>query len=357
MTSLMHTYLVYGNQQLQIDESSERLIDTILENRDPELCLQRFNVNELLKESGQGVEEKINHFRLSCETLPFLSDRRIIRLDHLEALKLPKGKKVNTSVLEPGASPNMRLYHFLLKYLTQPPDYCFFVLTAFGSRDQDISGPLLKTIKTQGKIQKFVAYDDDKPIAWILERAQQKQLSFSPILAQLLLDLAGNDLRNLDQELEKLSLIFANQQTVHEEDLLEHVQSNKHYSIFRITQSLSNKNLVSALETLDQVMLESSTGHVGLFVLIAQQFIKLLNIHYFQKQQLDTKAILSQLKLHPFLGRRLIAQAQSFTLPELEKIVMTMADLDLKLKFNAKDARVTFQNFFQQICTNHFCAG
>ncbi len=356
MTSLFHTHLLYGNQQLQIDETAETLIENILEDRDPELCLQRFDVTELLKESGLGGEDQINNFRLSCETLPFLSDRKIIRLDHLEALKLPKGKKVDASTLKSGASANMKLYHFLLKYLTQPPDYCFFVLTAFGAREQDISSPLLKTIKSQGKLQKFVTYDDDKPIAWIVARAQQKQLSFSPTLAQLLLDLAGNDLRNLDQELEKLSLLYPNQQSINEEDLLEHVQSNKYYSIFRITQSLSNKDLVSALETLDQVMLESSTGHVGLFVLIAQQFTKLLNIHYFQQQKLDNKTILAQLKLHPFLGKRLIAQAQSFTLPELEKIVMSMAGLDLKLKFNAKDARGFFQNFFQQICTGYFSA-
>ena len=136
--------------------------------------------------------------------------------------------------------------------------------------------------------------------------------------------------------------------------MLEHVRGAKSFSIFRITQSLSQKDLVKALETLDQILLENPSGYVGLFVLVSRQFRTLLRIHYFQQQNLPPQTILSKLKLHPFLGKRLVAQARFFTLDELEQIVIHMADLDLQIKYNAKVARSLLQNLFQQICTGQF---
>ena len=341
-------HLLYGNQQLRIDETAEKLVQKLLGQEDPASAYQRFDALDLLKEDGQ-LAEKMDQFQLHCDTLPFFSDRKIIRLDHLEKLKAPKGKKSNEGLS--GIPPSQRLYHLLAQYLATPPDYCAFVLTATATRDQDLSAPLLKSIKARGKIQKFVAYDEDKPTAWLVERGRQKQIHLPSPVAHLLVELMGNELAVLDQELEKLSLIYPPGHRLKEEDLLEHVRGAKYFSIFRITQSLSQKDLVAALETLDQVLLESSSKHVGLFVLIAQQFRKLLKIHYLKQQKMNTQAILSQLKIHPFLGKRLVAQAQRFTLEELEHIVGLLAKLDLPLKYQSKDARSLLQNLFQAICS------
>ncbi len=350
-----HVQLLYGNQQLRIDETIERLTQQILDGRDEEMSLQRFDIVELLKESAEEtIEDKIDHFRLSCDTLPFLSDRKVIHLHHLEKIKSPKGKKKQESGGNVSPSGN-RLYEAILQYISNPPDYCWFILTATATREQDISSPLLKAIKRQGKIhQKFVAYDDDNPVVWVVERGRQKSLMLSKGVAQLLVELVGNDLSTLDQELEKLSLLRGQKTRLSEEDLLENVQGNKHFSIFRITQSLSQKKLVPALETLEQIMLESSSEHIKLFVLISQNFQKLLKLQYFFQQRLDEATILSKLGLHPYLGKRLITQARLFTLDELERIVIELASLDLKFKFYARDAHSLFQNLFQRICSGSF---
>ncbi len=369
MNAVKPIQFIYGNQQLQIDETVAALVQTLLENREAEFTVQRFDVSELLKEDGESADEKVDHFCLSCDTLPFLSDRKIIRLEHLEKLKLPRGQENESQdggsrVTSPSMSAGKRLFHAMQKYLLNPPHGCFFILTAFATRDQDLSTPLLKAIKQQGRIQKFVAYDDDNPIAWTIARGRQKQLSMTPQLARLLIELVGNDLNVLDQELEKLSLLSLKSVNgdeprpqslrLKEETLLEHVRGAKSFSIFRITQSLSNKDLVGALETLDQILLGKPSGPIGLFVLVYRQFRTLLRIHYFKQQNLPPPTILSKLQLHPFLGKRLVAQAQSFTLDELEQIVIHMAELDLQIKYNAKVARSLLQNLFQQICTGHF---
>ena len=174
--------------------------------------MQRFDVSELLKEDAESADEKVDHFCLSCDTLPFLSDRKIIRLEHLEKLKSPRGQEnepqdVGSRIASPSMPAGKRLFHAMRKYLVNPPHGCFFILTAFATRDQDLSAPLLKAIKQRGRIQKFVAYDDDNPIAWTIARGRQKQLSLTPQLAQLLIELVGNDLNILDPGTRKTFLV------------------------------------------------------------------------------------------------------------------------------------------------------
>lgn len=354
MITLPQIHLFVGNQQLKIDEGARAQVKTLLERQDPELCLHRFDVVELLKDSGaESFESRLDELRMSCETMPFLADRVILRIDHLEKLKKTKGKKDENGMSSGGGNAG-RLYDVVLGYLSKPPEYCGFILTATGNKETEVSSPILKAIKARGKVQKFVAYDDDKPVPWIIERAKQKQLHVTQPVAQLLVELVGNDLSALNQELEKLSLLYAGQATVTEEHLLEHVQSTKHFSVFRITQALSQKDLVSALETLDQILLESSSEHIRLFVLVSQQFVKTLNIHYLWSQGLDNNAVIAKLKVHPFLGKRMLAQARTFTCVELENIVIELAELDLQFKFNAREARTLFQNLFQNVCIGHF---
>ena len=109
-------HLVFGNQPLRLNETADALLLHLLENEDPETAYQRFDAIELLKEDGQ-LTEKLDHFQLCCETLPFLSDRIIVRLDHLEKLKSPPGKKSTEPPLRSDTPTNQRLYYLLLKYL------------------------------------------------------------------------------------------------------------------------------------------------------------------------------------------------------------------------------------------------
>lgn len=356
MKNIPRIHLLYGNQQLRVDETVEAIISSILGDRDRDLCVERFNAGEILKDGGgESAALKIDGFQLSCETPPFLSDLKLIRLDHFDKLKLPKGEKSNSKKSGRSGVPAVRLYQSILRYLSDLPDYCWFIFTSTATREQEISSPLLKAIKNKkGRITKFVSYDNDSPIGFVLDRSRQKGIIFRKESAQLLIDLVGNDLSDLDQELEKLLMLLGTGTEVSEDILMRHIHGNKHFSVFRITQSLADKELLPALETLDQVLMASHGEHIRLFALIAQQFRKLLNIHYWVQKKMNEGEILRKLGVHPFLGKQIIAQSRNFTLEEMENILMGLSEMDLKIKFNHRLARALFQDLFQKICLNKY---
>ena len=85
-------YLFFGNQDLLVQENAEKCINDLLENRERDWCFERYDLFEMMKESGDEASRKIDEFLMNCETQPMFSDRKIIRLDHSEQLKKPISK-------------------------------------------------------------------------------------------------------------------------------------------------------------------------------------------------------------------------------------------------------------------------
>ena len=162
--------LIYGNQQLLVEETTNNLIEERLEDREREWSLERFNAREMLKPSAAPDRNSIDDFLISCETLPMLTDRKVIQLDNFELIK--KAVKTNDS------KPLSKLFEALSNIINNPPESLWFVFTSSAMREQDFSKPLLRSIKQSGRIQKFVAYDDSSPFNWVVQRGEKKVSCF-----------------------------------------------------------------------------------------------------------------------------------------------------------------------------------
>ena len=337
--------LIYGNQQLLLRETTNSLIEQRLEGREHEWSLERFNAQEMLKSTGDSGKYSIDDFLISCETLPMLTDRKVIQLDNFELIKKAVKKNDSSSV--------SRLFEAVENIINNPPDSLWFIFTSPVMREQDFSKPLFRGIKQSGRIQKFVAYDNSSPFNWVIQRAEKKGLPLSADVARLMINIVGNDLTDLDHELEKLSLYLSGA-SITEELIKEHIRGHKHFSVFRMTEALSRKELLPALEILDQQLQTAPREHVRLFALIIMQFRRLLIIHSMLSQFKKETEILAKISLPPFLGKQVLAQARNFSNLEMQNIYAELANLDLRVKFKSSLAPLLLQDLFQRICNGHF---
>ncbi len=58
-------------------------------------------------------------------------------------------------------------------------------------------------------MQKYVAYDDHSPLSWLQQRVREKGMKIDRNALLTLIEIVGNDLNDLDQELEKLKTRFS----------------------------------------------------------------------------------------------------------------------------------------------------
>ncbi len=337
--------LIYGNQQLLVEETTNSLIDQCLEGREHEWSLERFNAQEILKPSGDSGKNSVDDFLISCETLPMLSDRKVIQLDNFELIK--KAVKNNDN------SAAARLFESVQNIINNPPESLWFIFTSPVMREQEFSKPLFRSIKQSGRIQKFVAYDNSSPFNWVVQRGVKKGLPLSADAARLMINIVGNDLTDLDHELEKLSLYLSGA-PITEELIKEHIRGHKHFSVFRMTEALSRKELLPALEILDQQLQAAPREHVRIFALIIMQFRRLLIIHSMLSQFYKEAEILAKISLPPFLGKQVLDQARNFSSLEMQNIYAELAKLDLRVKFKSSLAPLLLQDLFQRICDGQF---
>ncbi len=451
--------LFYGNQDYAVDRAARGCIDRVLGAGPRDFSLQRFDAAELLKSgSADAVAEAAGAFELACQTAPFLCERWVVRLDHLEAVRIsdraaqtlqraladlqlfrcrigtesawaleddltaadPRegGAQAQPWVeqvasrsdgppvlhLRPGAaqarcllshggerrlvdvkaflreklkgryafadeveeapgetaagasagSAATRLHLVLERLLANPPDGLHLVLTARATRETDLSRPLLGAFKGHGSIEKFVTYDDYNPVDFVLQGAKERGVRLSRPQAELVIQLAGNELGRLASELDKLALLFPGATPPPDDALVRAVSGSLNASLFLITDKLGGKDLAGALGVLEHFLAETPQEHPLLIGILARHARQLLRVHALLRLRVPEADWPSQLKLHPFIAKRVAGQARRFSAPELEAMLRALAGLDVACKLRGNLTGALFREYVQAVCAGGF---
>ena len=82
--------LIYGNQAYPVERAACAYLDQVLGEGPRDFSLQRFDAAELLKAGGgEPVQARVEGFQEACVSVPLLTERYVVRLDHFEAVRLP----------------------------------------------------------------------------------------------------------------------------------------------------------------------------------------------------------------------------------------------------------------------------
>lgn len=450
--------LIYGNQAYPVERAAAAYADHVLGEGPRDFSLQRFDAAELLKPGGgEAVLARVEGFQEACASAPLLSERYLVRLDHLEAVRLPDRsaqallraleglrlrrvaeaegqvwrelgeaeqagpgalplsrwiagispraaggplvelapgaddltliaaedearlgvrallrRRIKTkfafsneaeplsegaegAAAGPGASSGAaRLHQILERVLDSPPPGLSLLLTADCTREADLSKELVERVRRAGRMDKHVLYADQAPVEWLLAEGRERKLPLSPYAAELLIQRVGNNMGRLVQELDRLQLLVEPGQTVSEETLLDTVRLEQQGSVFTLAERAAARDLAGALGALEAFLSDSPNEHPLLIGVLARHFRQLRQVHLARQDGASETELAQRLKLHPFLAKRLAAQAQRFSRLELERIQRALSELDLASRRQGPVLRVLLLDLLQRICEGTF---
>jgi DNA polymerase-3 subunit delta len=170
----------------------------------------------------------------------------------------------------------------------------------------------------------------------IRQRARQLGGEFSLPAAGLLASLVGEDARLIDQEINKL-LVYVNfQRPVQPDDVELLTASYGEGDIFEMVDALGSRDGNKAIAMLHRLLSRQDANSI--FGMVIRQFRLLL----LGKEILDSGGggndIASALKVHPYVARKVTAQARRFTQPDLEVIYHRLLSIDIATKSSEMDA-------------------
>ena len=232
-----------------------------------------------------------------AETLPFFAERRLIVLENTGFFK--------------NASPE------LAEYVKQMPETTYMI---FVEEEVDKRGKLYKAVKDKGHIVELTRQDERTLVRWILGMAKKEGKQMSESSAAYLLAKVGNDMENVQKELEKLFCYAMHRAEINRNDIDEVCVTQISNHIFDMVDAVAGKNQRKALDYYYD-LLALKEPPMRILFLLTRQFRILMEVKELESLGYAPKEIASKVGIMPFLIGKYRAQAKTFTRKELRMIL------------------------------------
>lgn len=232
-----------------------------------------------------------------AETLPFFAERRVIVMENTLFFK--------------NATPE------LAEYVKGMPESTYMI---FVEEEVDKRGKLYKAVKDKGRIVEMQRQDERTLVRWILGLAKKEGKQMTEAAARYFLGKVGNDMENIQRELEKLFCycLHHTEVTVADIDAICTSQIGNH--IFDMVDAVANKEQKKALDYYYE-LLTLKEPPMRILYLLTRQFRILMEVKEMDRLGFGQKDIASKAGIMPFLVGKYRAQAKAFSAKELRRIV------------------------------------
>lgn len=161
---------------------------------------------------------------------------------------------------------------------------------------------------------------------WALMKFEKNGVKINADALSLLLSFIGNNLWQMNNEINKLSNYKKNS-VVEKKDVELLVKPNIENDIFKTIDALASKNKKEALNLLHK-HLDGGDNSLYLLSMVAYQFRNLLTI----KELMDSGKSLNNCGLHPFVIKKSYSLCNQFTFLQLKKIYQRIFQIDSDIK-------------------------
>ena len=174
--------------------------------------------------------------------------------------------------------------------------------------------------------------------------------------ARELVDALGGDMMMISNELEKLMLYVGARNRITLGDVETMVLAAKQRSLYELTDAISAKDRVRALEVLD-AMLSSGDGEeaaIGHIYMLAKTFRQMLVIleRNVRDQRMLWAALWQGFRVPPFAADDIIKQARRYkSRRDLTRAIRLVAKADLALRSNPVSKRMVLERLVMDLTT------
>lgn len=243
------------------------------------------------------------------ETMPFLSDRRVVFIENSGWFK--------------SAADDMAAYL---------DRQCDTTVICFIEPEIDKRSKLYKQIEKHGYIATFSKQDEATLIKWIASRikAEGKQITREDV--EYFIDKTGPEMENMSTELEKLFSYTLNKDVITRQDIEDICTTKLESHIFAMIDAIADNRQKVALDKYYE-LLAMKEAPLYILYMIARHCNNLLITKDLRMKGLNTGTIAEKTKQRDFVVKKQVNQASRFSLEELKSAVeqCVKAEADVKM--------------------------
>lgn len=303
-----NVYLLYGEEAYLKRQYKEKLLKAMVTQGDT----MNFSAYEG-KDIAQG--ELID----LAETLPFFAERRVLLVEDSGFFK-------NSS-------------EELAAYIPEVAESTCFI---FVESEVDKRNKLYKQVKKSGRIVCFERQNDEILMRWVGGRLKKEGKAMTRAAYQRFITKTGNDMENIDRELEKLICYCMDRETIEEEQVEAICVEQTENKIFEMINAISEKRQKQALN-LYYDLLTLKEPPMRILFLILRQFQKLMLIKELTGQGTDSRIIASKAGMPEFAVRKNQRMAGNFTMQQIREAIEDGIDFEESVKSGRMNDRIAVE--------------
>jgi DNA polymerase-3 subunit delta len=299
----------------------------------------------------------------ACNTLPFLTDRRLVVVENLfqrADLTRARGKKASGSGddgEDEGAVAEGDFMARLLELIPRMPPSTRLLFAE--SKTLSRNHPIVRLAEKMpdAHVREFSVPQPGDLQNWVRRRAKEKGADIDPRAATLLATSVGQDLRALDQELEKLAAFVGYEGSIAEDDVRAMVSATREQDIFGLVDSLGLRQRAEAMGHL-QTALADGANALYLLTMIARQVRLIMAAKELADEGARPQDIGQQMGIrHRFIIDKLLRQALQFEMAELDAIQRRVLEIDQAIKTGRVEGTLALEMLVLEICRRSRPAG
>lgn len=309
-------YILYGED----DFSKRQALTKIEENVSDELSAGA-NITYI-----DGSSVTLNEFKVACETIPFLAEKRMVVTYGLLGRFEPKEKQTSGRKSTKNKEGTKDWQPFA-ETINNIPDTTILALI---DDEINIKNVLYSSVSEKAKVMKFQLLKFREVAQWVRERVSYSGGRISTAASELLSRLVGNDLWALSNEINKL-IAYAADRMIEEKDVRAIVTHAQESNIFALLDAIMESKINTAQGLLLQA-LNNGMAPSYLLTMLARQ----LRLAILTKEMLlmrKTKGeIQTKLAMPDFAFQKTLQQADKYSMEQLKDFYFKLLDTDLSIK-------------------------
>lgn len=292
--------------------------------------LKQFNYTTIKFDNNFDIE----YFFEVCNTIPMMSDKKIIVLENASFLKRDgENKEVVSRVKE---------------YLKNLPTYCI-VIIYYIFQDQDKNKDILSSFSSFGevcKIQELKGEEFYREVSLIFKK---NNVLIKTATIRFFCDRVVNDFLHINNEIIKLKS-FVGDREVTVEDIEKIISRGLEHNVFSFINNVLDKKLRDSLKSLKELI--SSGKEINyIFAMLTNQFLKFLDIKIMIDSGLNSKEILDKTKINQYVLNNFLKLSKRYSLKELVDIIDGFLNVEHKIKsLSNVDLNYEIENYVTLIC-------
>jgi DNA polymerase-3 subunit delta len=261
----------------------------------------------------------------AVQTLPFLSDRRLVIVKDTHKYRAPDLQK-------------------LAEFLKNPVlTSCIVLLWPERIGREEKSKSIFTTAEKSGTVVEFrLPYENELP-QWVIEKMKEKGKAIEREAVQYLVQESGSNLLDLSNEIEKLALFAGGKTTVTLADVEQMSGHTRLANLNGLSEAVEQRDVLGALRITEALL---SEGEVPLRILATVQRAlrrMLVAKSLLEEKKKSCQEIWQELRLRKYFDRNFFTYLSRYTQKELELAMEKLVTADASLKSSSRPEQMLFE--------------